>query len=111
MNMLKPGLAMLALLTSTLPAIPQIRGIDRAKLPQDPLVQRAYQDVSEVEPYVLGWANDWRYPVPKSQVTSRLQSDLSQLQAAASTNRDNAELWLLLGLTAHYGYNVDIEGT
>jgi len=97
----------IALLSAT-NAFASLADIQTAKLPQTATVQRAYSDVLAAEPMVEQWTANWSYATPKAQVVSRLEADLSALQAAAPSAPGNEELLLLTGLAAHYAYNVDV---
>ena len=109
--MLKRALILSTSLFVALQTFAGMKDIDREKLPQDAVVLATYQDVAELEPYVAVWSNEWRHPIPKPEVTARLEADLRNLQDATKNTPNNPELLLLLAQTAHYGYNVDIKDT
>lgn len=58
---------------------------------------------------VDAWTQKWSYDTPKASVVSLLTSSLAALQSAALSAPSNEELQLLIGLTARYAYNVDVE--
>jgi hypothetical protein len=87
----------------------QIRQIDRSKLPQDVAVQQVYSDLLPIDQFARTYEQTWRFPVPKLEVASRLQTALDTLIAAQKKAPENAELQLFTGLVAHLAYNVDIE--
>jgi hypothetical protein len=93
------------------PASGSLKDIHRGELPQKSSIVKVYADALSVEPMVQIWTETWRHPVPKEDVVSVLQSCLAELKKETATSGDNEELWLLTGLVAHYGYNVDIGGT
>jgi hypothetical protein len=64
-----------------------------------------------LEPYSRSWTSDWKYPVAKKVVAARLEKDLGFLSGALKNHADNAELFLLTGLVAHYAYNVDVPSS
>lgn len=93
------------------PAFASLKDIQTEKLPDISAVRKAYEDASEIESYVCVWSSEWRYAIPKNEVASRLSTSLLSLKQALKSNPDNEELLLLIGLVAHYAYNVDVEGT
>lgn len=105
---LKPVSFAIGLLLTAMPAFASLADIQTAKLPQTAAVQQAYSDVQSLEPMVEGWTSNWTYPTPKQNVVSRLNADLSALEAAAQSAPGNEELLLLTGIVAHYAYNVDV---
>lgn len=93
------------------PAFADLKAIHKDKLPEEAKVLSALADVSAVEAMVDHWSDKWRYQTPKEQVSAALNSSLAALKEAAQASPDNEELLLLLGLVAHYSYNLDAEGT
>lgn len=87
-----------------------IAAIHKDKLPQDASVLSAYEDIKALEPYVKSWSPQWTHPIAKESAVARLQSSMAALQKAAAAAPESEELQLLLGLCAHYAYNVD-EGS
>jgi hypothetical protein len=80
-------------------------------LPHDSPVLAALDDAQKFEPYSSAYSIKWSYPVRKEEVATRLGKDLGFLRLALKDHPDNAELLLLTGLVAHYGYNLDLEGS
>jgi hypothetical protein len=80
-------------------------------LPQEPKVLEAFEDAQVLEPYSSSFADRWTYPVKKADVAKRLKRAIDSLRGALEEHSQNAELQLLTGLVAHYGYNVDVEGS
>lgn len=93
----------------TTPAISQIRQIDRTKLPQNAAVQSAYSDLLPIDQFARTSEANWRYPIPKEQVSSRFRKALHTLEQAQEQTPDNKELQLLTGLVAHLASNLGIE--
>lgn len=87
----------------------QITQIDRSKLPQDSAVQQVYDDLLPIDRFARDYEESWRFPVPKLEVASRLQTGLDTLIGAQKKAPENTELQLFTGLVAHLAYNVDIE--
>jgi hypothetical protein len=85
--------------------------IHLSALPQENSVLAAFDDAQRFEPYVGSWTLDWRYPVPREEVASRLGADMSFLDLALKSHPDNEDLFLLTALVAHYAYNVDVNGS
>jgi hypothetical protein len=92
-------------------AFGDVKAIQKDKLPQDPAFQSVYEDMAKTEYMVKQWSPEWHYNVPKKDVLSLLHKDLDLLQERAKELPDNAELQLLVGLAAHYSYNLDVRGT
>jgi hypothetical protein len=92
-------------------AFADIAAIRAAALPQETVVLDALDDAKQLEPYCQSWAPDWKYPVPKEEVATRLGKDLAFLKLALKDHLDNSELMLLTGLVASYAYNLDIDGS
>ena len=88
-----------------------VKDIRTERLPDVSAVRKAYDDVADIEAYVRLWSPEWRYPTPKNEVAVRLKTSLTSLKEALNTDPNNEELVLLIGLVAHYAYNVDVEGT
>ena len=88
-----------------------VSAIHPSALPQENLVLAAFDDAQRFEPFAGSWTPDWRYPVPREQVASRLGADISFLELAVKSHPDNEDLLLLTALIAHYAYNVDINGS
>lgn len=88
-----------------------LRDIHPEKLPADPAVQKAYSDLLAIEELVSAWTPQWRHEIPKKKVVATIEASLKQFQRASAIEPSNQELLLLLGLTAHYGYNVDIKNS
>ncbi|MGO4210906.1 hypothetical protein AB4Y89_11205 [Terriglobus sp. 2YAB30_2] len=57
------------------------------------------------------WDATWRYTTPRQRVVDQLATALKTVQAAHDRSPDDLELTLLLGVVAHYGYNVDLPQT
>jgi hypothetical protein len=83
--------------------------IRRDHLPQTTTIQSALDDAQKLEPYTYRWSTKWDFPVPKDQVASRLGMDMAVLVGASKQNPENEELALLVGVIAHYAYNVDVD--
>jgi len=90
-------------------AVAQLKEIDAAKLPQNPKVRFAYEQVLPIESLARQWSPKWPYATPKEQVVSVLKSSLEELNSAETAAAQNEEYWLLKGLVAHLAYNVDDE--
>lgn len=93
------------------PAFADLKAIHKDKLPQEAKVLNALAEVSAVEAMVDHWSDKWRYQMPKEQVAATLNRSLADLKETAEASPENEELLLLLGLVAHYSYNLDAEGT
>jgi hypothetical protein len=98
-------------LTTMTFAFGDVKAIQKDKLPQDPAFQSIYADVEKTEYMVRGWSPKWHYDTPKKTVVSLLHKDLGLLQERVKELPDNEELQLLVGLAAHYSYNLDVQGT
>ncbi|HXR39982.1 MAG TPA: hypothetical protein VN776_12840 [Terracidiphilus sp.] len=92
-------------------ALADIAAIHADALPQETAILAALDDAKQLEPYSHSWTNDWKYPVSKEDVATRLAKDLGFLSLALKNHPDNAELLLLTGLVARYAYNLDLEGS
>jgi len=90
-------------------ALAAVKNIRRASLPGDPSVQSAYDDVASMENMLQAWSPEWKYSTPKEQVMARVDVGLKGLEKAAERWPENEELQLLLGLVAHYSYNLDVQ--
>jgi hypothetical protein len=90
-------------------ALPQIRQIDRTKLPQDGAVQSAYSDLLPIDQFARTYEAKWRFPVPKDQMASRFLLALHTLENAQKQTPTSKELQLFTGLVAHLANNLDIE--
>jgi hypothetical protein len=88
-----------------------IAAIHPGALPQETAVLAALDDAKQLEPYSRSWTNDWKYPISKEDVATRLGKDMGFLNLALKSHPDNTELLLLTGLVAHYAYNLDIPGS
>jgi hypothetical protein len=102
---------LVALLLVATPASAGLKAIHKNRLPDDGQVRPAYANALSVENLVKDWSPTWRYRTPKSKVASLLESSLAALQNARRTAPKNEELLLLIGLVAHYAYNVDVKGS
>lgn len=92
-------------------AVADTGAIRAAALPQETAVLDALDDAKQLEPYCESWTSDWKYPIPKEEVATRLGKDLGFLDAALKGHPDNSELLLLTGLVARYANNLDVEGS
>ena len=104
-----PWLFSAMFLFSVSPATASLKDIQIDKLPRNPAIAKAYADALSVESMVQAWTDKWPYTVPKEKVKLLLEETLADLKKETSTSGDNEELWLLTGLVAHYGYNVDVD--
>ncbi len=102
--------ASLFLLLST-PAVAEIASIHASALPQESAVLAALDDAQQMEPYSHSWSSNWRYPITKDEVATRLGKDLAFLLLAQKNHPENTELNLLTGLVAHFAYNVDVPNS
>ncbi|MGH9571216.1 MAG: hypothetical protein ACRD4F_16335, partial [Candidatus Angelobacter sp.] len=101
----------IGVLLAATPARADLKAIRQDKLPQDPAVQKALADVSDIEPMVDHWSAQWRYETPKKKVAARLKSSLATIEKSLRASPDNEELLLLAGLVAHYSYNLNAQGS
>jgi hypothetical protein len=92
-------------------AIADISAIRQSALPQEIAVLAAYDDAGKLEAYSTTWTSDWKYPVSKEEVATRLGKDLGFLSLAVKDHPDNIELLLLTGLVARYAYNLEVNGS
>lgn len=88
-----------------------VAAIHADRLPQEVTVLAALDDAKQLEPYSHSWSNNWRFPIAKEEVATRLGKDLGFLTIALKSHPDNAELLLLTGLVASYAYNLDVDGS
>ena len=93
------------------PVYAGVDAIHTSVLPQENSVLAAFDDAQRFEPYASSWTPEWRYPVARDEVASRLSADMSFLQLAQMSHPDNEDLLLLTALIAHYAYNVDVNGS
>jgi hypothetical protein len=112
-NVRKNATLLVAFLLSSLTpqAFADLTAIHASALPQETAVLSALDDARQLEPYCHSWTNDWKYPLSKEDVTTRLGKDLGFLTFALKAHPDNAELLLLTGLVARYAYNLDVPGS
>ncbi len=92
-------------------ALADVSAIHADKLPQETAVLAALDDVRQLEPYSHVWTSNWKFPIAKEEVATRLGKDLGFLTIALKNHPDNAELLLLTGLVASYAYNLDVDGS
>lgn len=85
-----------------------VRDIPKYRLPSDPGFRDSYETLDRIEPMVDHWDAKWRYATPRGEVVSQLSAALKTIQAAHDRSPDDLELTLLLGVAAHYGYNLDL---
>lgn len=105
-------LALLLCLVSLVPpAFAGVAAIHASVLPQETSVLAAFDDAQRFEPYASSWTSDWRYPVPREEVATRLTADMGFLSLALKDHPQNEDLLLLTALVAHYAYNVDVTGS
>ena len=93
------------------PAYGGVDAIHFLVLPQESSVLAAFDDAQRFEPYAGSWTSDWRYPVARDEVATRLSADMSFLRLAQKSHPENEDLLLLTALVAHYAYNVDVNGS
>lgn len=98
-----------ALIVFAAPGVARLKDIHTDKLPQQESVQRALAEASAVEEFAQSWSEKWQYDKPKDDVVSALKDSLDKLQRATVSAPGNAELFLLIGVVAHYAYNVDVS--
>jgi hypothetical protein len=101
--------SLLSLLTPNAHA--DLAAIHADKLPQETVVLAALDDVKQLEPYCHVFTINWKFPIAKEDVATRLGKDLGFLTLALKNHPDNSELLLLTGLVARYAYNLDVEGS
>jgi len=53
-------------------ALAGVKNIRRSRLPGDPPVQSAYDDVAGMENMLQAWSPEWKYSTPKEQVMARV---------------------------------------
>lgn len=99
------------MLAGTPLALADLAAIHEADLPQDAPILAAFQDALELEPYCRFWQPNWNYPVSKESATHRLQEDLKTVESALQAHPNSVELELLIGLLAHYAYNLDVPNS
>jgi len=80
-------------------------------LPQETAVLAALDDAKELEPYSHSWTMNWKFPIAKEDVATRLGKDIGFLSFALKNHPENTELLLLTGLVARYAYNLDVNGS
>ena len=97
----------LCVLATALPAAAQLRDIDTARLPPD--VAAAYRDLLPFNELTRNYVYRWDSATPQAVVTARFTHAFQLFQAAHAKDPDNLELALLLGLTGHLAYNLDID--
>jgi hypothetical protein len=107
----KFALLLVPLFALASPALADIAAIHAERLPQETAVLAALDDIRQLEPYVSAWSNDWKFSIPKREVSDRLEKDLGLLATALNSHPDNVELALLTGLSAHYAYNLDVPNS
>lgn len=111
MRKLRFRLAVILFLLLALPAGAELAAIHAAALPQETSVLAALDDATQLEAYSSSFTQEWRFPVSKDEVATRLGKDLGFLQASLKSHPQNVELLLLTGLVAHYAYNVDVPNS
>jgi hypothetical protein len=108
---IRSALLVISLMLLSNTTFADIRYIYRDKLPNDPIIDAAYDFVKSVEPLVETWAPEWKYDVPKERIVNSFEEMLKDLREMVDkdTNQNNAELQVFIGLSAHYAYNIDVE--
>jgi hypothetical protein len=93
------------------PARPQVREIDRSKLPQTRTIQQIYMDLLPIDHFARSpvTATTWRYPVPKADIESHFLLAFQTLEKQQKLDPENKELQLFTGLVAHLAYNLGID--
>ncbi len=86
-----------------------LAAINKEKLPQDPALLRATAEIAAFEPMVDHWSAQWNYSRKKKEVAAAIERDLQLIRQSSERSPENEELLLLLGLVAHYSYNLDSE--
>src|ERR1700742_1906963 len=92
-------------------AHPQVREIDRSRLPQTKTMQQIYTDLLPIDRYARSPVNalTWHYPVPKTEIESQFLAAFQTLEKQQKLEPENKELQLFTGLVAHLAYNLGVD--
>jgi hypothetical protein len=92
-------------------AHPQVREIDRSKLPQTKTMQQIYADLLPIDRYARSPVNalTWHYPVPKTEIESQFLRAFQTLEKQQKLEPENKELQVFTGLVAHLAYNLGVD--
>jgi hypothetical protein len=99
------------LLVCAASAHPQVREIDRSRLPQTRTMQQIYADLLPIDHFarVPVTAPTWHYPVPKTDIESHFLLAFQTLEKQQKLEPENKELQLFTGLVGHLAYNLGID--
>jgi len=64
--------------------------------------------IETIENMVYVWTPEWNYAKPKEEVIELITSGYKMLEEHTTHHLENKELYLLMGLLAHYGYQLDL---
>jgi hypothetical protein len=78
--------------------------IDISKVCDDSNCINAFNYIKDNQKFYDHWTNEWNYDKPKEELIRKLREDFTTF---SSISTKNEELYLLLGVTAHYLYNLD----
>jgi len=90
-------------------AFADVNYIDVSKITKSEKLTADFKYLKDNLQYYSAWASDWKYDVPKTDVITKLQEIYKDFSNLSLTQKDknNGELFLLLGDIAHYLNNLD----
>ncbi|WP_231133355.1 hypothetical protein [Capillibacterium thermochitinicola] len=90
-------------------AAARLNNIAKEKLDLTAELEAVLAEIEAIESLVYAWTPEWNYATPKEDVIALITSGYKLLAEHAALHPDNGELYLLMGLLAHYGYQLDLE--
>jgi len=92
---------------ATASAFANVNYIDISAITQDKELTAQFQNIKDNLPFYANWTYKWEYDVPKSTVSAQLKEFYKNFSELAKKDKNNGELFLLLGDIASYLYNLD----
>lgn len=87
----------------------RLNNIVKEKLDLTAELEAVLTEIEAIENLVYAWTPEWNYAIPKEEVIALITSGYKLLEEYAAYHPDNGELYLLMGLLAHYGFQLDLE--
>lgn len=95
---------LLFVMTSCPHLLANVNYIDFSKISSAEKEVSAFNDIVAHQEYYDHWSADWKYVIPKDELTQKLQEYHKSFSELMPKNQ---ELYLLLGDIAHFLYNLD----
>ena len=81
--------------------------INISAISKDEELTAQFKNIKDNLPFYAAWTNVWNYDVPKTTVAAQLKEFYKSFLEFSKKEKNNGELFLLLGDIAHYLYNLD----